>query len=278
MTTSTRAPRTDEPASAQLGTLAAQGATGALSTESGIVYLAAGHVVHVESAVTPDLGDLLTHSGALAPDGWWEAIDQAGRRCRVGRQLVDSGHLAAGALELCHLGALFDAAYFVLAHDGPALRFRPGAAHWLGAVRSVPVDTVLRESRRRRELLHRIWPEAAVDRAPLARMPGSEAADLPARRGRTLAQVDGVRTAAQIATALACRTFHTLVELRRLAAAGLVAPVAPLIPGPSSDPSPAPASAPATVSAEPGHAPRPTASDEPDTALLRRLLHALEAL
>lgn len=278
MTTSTRALRTDEPASAQLGTLAAQGATGALSTESGIVYLAAGHVVHVESAVTPDLGDLLTHSGALAPDGWWEAIDQAGRRCRVGRQLVDSGHLAAGALELCHLGALFDAAYFVLAHDGPALRFRPGAAHWLGAVRSVPVDTVLRESRRRRELLHRIWPEPAVDRAPLARMPGSDAADLPTRRGRTLAQVDGVRTAAQIATALACRTFHTLVELRRLAAAGLVAPVAPLIPGPSSDPPPAPASAPATVSAEPGPAPRPMASDEPDTALLRRLLHALEAL
>ncbi|MEU1104647.1 hypothetical protein ABZ408_27245 [Streptomyces tibetensis] len=272
MTTSTRAPRTDEPASALLSTLAAQGATGALSTESGIVYLATGHVVHVESAVTPDLGDLLTHSGALAPDGWWEAIDQAGRRCRVGRQLVDSGQLPVGALELCHLGALFDAAYFVLDHDGPALRFRPGAAHWLGAVRAVPVDTVLRESRRRRELLHRIWPEPAVDRAPLVRVPGPDADDLPARRGRTLAQVDGVRTAAQIATALACRTFHTLVELRRLAAAGLVAPVAPLVPAPAPTPAPAP------VSAEPGPPPRPTAPDEPDTALLRRLLHALEAL
>ncbi|MEU2747630.1 hypothetical protein ABZ613_15295 [Streptomyces collinus] len=276
MTPPTGTLRTGEPASARLGTLAEQGATGALSTETGIVYLAAGHVVHVESAVTPDLGDLLTHSGALAPDGWWEAIDQAGRRCRVGRQLVDSGHLAAGALELCHLGALFDAAYFVLAHDGPALRFRPGAAHWLGAVRSVPVDTVLRESRRRRELLHRIWPEPAVDRAPLARVPGPDAADLPVRRGRTLAQVDGVRTAAQIATALACRTFHTLVELRRLAAAGLVTPVAPLVSVPTS--APAPASAPATVSAEPGPSPRPAAPDEPDTALLRRLLHALEAL
>ncbi|MGW6646840.1 hypothetical protein C9J60_26450 [Streptomyces sp. A244] len=276
MTAPTGTLRTDEPASARLGTLAEQGATGALSTETGIVYLAAGHVVHVESAVTPDLGDLLTHSGALAPDGWWEAIDQAGRRCRVGRQLVDSGHLAAGALELCHLGALFDAAYFVLAHDGPALRFRPGAAHWLGAVRSVPVDTVLRESRRRRELLHRIWPEPAVDRAPLARVPGPDAADLPARRGRTLAEVDGVRTAAQIATVLACRTFHTLVELRRLAAAGLVTPVAPLVPAPTSAPAPAPASA--TVSAEPGPSPRPAAPDEPDTALLRRLLHALEAL
>ncbi|MGI5365441.1 hypothetical protein [Streptomyces iakyrus] len=278
MTAPTGTLRTDEPASARLGTLAEQGATGALSTETGIVYLAAGHVVHVESAVTPDLGDLLTHSGALAPDGWWEAIDQAGRRCRVGRQLVDSGHLAAGALELCHLGALFDAAYFVLAHDGPALRFRPGAAHWLGAVRSVPVDTVLRESRRRRELLHRIWPEPAVDRAPLARVPGPDAADLPARRGRTLAEVDGVRTAAQIATVLACRTFHTLVELRRLAAAGLVTPVAPLVPAPTSAPAPAPAPASATVSAEPGPSPRPAAPDEPDTALLRRLLHALEAL
>ncbi|MFI8893734.1 hypothetical protein [Streptomyces paradoxus] len=272
MTAPTGTLRTDEPASALLGTLAEQGATGALSTETGIVYLTAGHVVHVESAVTPDLGDLLTHSGALAPDGWWEAIDRAGRRCRVGRQLVDSGHLAAGALELCHLGALFDAAYFVLAHEGPALRFRPGATHWLGAVRSVPVDTVLRESRRRRELLHRIWPESSVDRAPLARVPGPDAADLPARRGRTLAQVDGVRTAAQIATALACRTFHTLVELRRLAAAGLVTPVAPLAPAPTSAP------APATVSAEPGPSPRPAAPDEPDTALLRRLLHALEAL
>ncbi|MET9395710.1 hypothetical protein ABZY20_35745 [Streptomyces sp. NPDC006624] len=271
--------RTDEPASVQLATLAAQRASGALSTESGIVYLAAGHVVHVESAVTPALGDLLTHSGALAADGWWAAIDQAGRRCRVGRQLVDDGHLAAGALELCHLGALFDAAYFVLAHDGPVLRFRPGVAHWLGAVRSVPVDTVLRESRRRRELLQRIWPEPAIDLVPLDRAPDSDSVELPARRGRILAQVDGVRTAAQIATALACRTFHTLVELRRLAAAGLVTPSAPAPTAPTVAPTPAPTPpVPATASAEPGPAALPMAVDEPETALLRRLLHALEAL
>ncbi|WP_369192917.1 hypothetical protein [Streptomyces djakartensis] len=282
--------RTGEPASVRLAGLAEQGASGALSTESGIFYLADGHVVHVESAVTPDLGDLLTHSGALDADGWWEAIDRAGRGCRVGRQLVDSGRLAAGALELCHLGALFDAAYFVLTHDGPALRFRPGVAHWLGSVRPVPVDTVLRESARRRELLQRIWPEPAIDRDPLVRVPG-HAADLPARRGRILAQVDGVRTAAQIATALACRTFHTLVELRRLAAAGLVVPAAaapvpappaappvPAGPVPLVPPSTTPTPAPAPASAAPGSAPLTVVPDEPDTALLRRLLHALEAL
>ncbi|GAA4789692.1 hypothetical protein [Streptomyces ziwulingensis] len=247
--------------SASLRALAAERATGALSGERGVFYLAAGSVVHVESACTPGLGALLTRSGTLAADGWWEAVDRDGVHHRVGRRLVDSGRVTAGALEVCHLGALFDAAYFALVHDTPAHRFRPGAAHWLGTVRSVSVDTVVRESRRRRDLLHRIWPDPAVDIAPLARAPGADPADLPARRGRTLAQVDGVRTAPDIAEALACRTYHTLVELRRLAADGLVT-TATRVPVP--DP----------------RTPDPcgTAWDDPDTALLRRLRAALEAL
>ncbi|GAA2273188.1 hypothetical protein GCM10010415_45370 [Streptomyces atrovirens] len=253
---------TGETAPELLGTLAADHATGALSTESGVFYLSAGHVVHVESAYSPDLGDLLTRSGAVAPAGWWDAVERAGARHRVGRQLVDSGRLTAGALELCHLGALFDAAYFALAHDGATLRFRPGVAHWLGAVRPVPVATVLGESRRRRDLLHRIWPDPAVDTAPLTRVPGTGRAELPPRRARTLDQVDGARTAAQIAAALAHRTFHTLVELRRLAAGGLVTPAPP------------PPATPVHAVPDAGGA----AWDEPDTALLRRLLDALEAL
>ncbi|MFV0132183.1 hypothetical protein ACLGIH_02775 [Streptomyces sp. HMX87] len=258
MTTTTWAAH--DTTSALLRALAAERATGALSGERGVFYLAAGRVVHVESALTPGLGALLTRSGAVAPDGWWEAVDRDGARHRVGRRLVDSGRLAAGALEVCHLGALFDAAYFALAHDTPAHRFRPGAGHWLGAVRSVPVETVVRESRRRRALLDGIWPDSAVDVAPLARTPGAGTADLPARRSRTLAQVDGVRTAADIAAALACRTYHTLVELRRLAAGGLVT-TAPREPAPP-----------------PPVDPCGTAWDDPDTALLRRLRDALEAL
>ncbi|MFH8977805.1 hypothetical protein [Streptomyces sp. NPDC017890] len=247
--------------SAALGALAAEEATGALSGERGIVYLSAGRVVHVESAFAPDLGALLTRSGALAPDGWWDAIDRGGTQARVGHRLVDSGRLAAGALEVCHLGALFDAAYFVLAHDARAHRFRPGAVHWLGTVRSVPVDVVVRESGRRRALLDRIWPDPDIDTVPLTRVPGAGAADLPVRRSRTLTQVDGVRTAAQIASALACRTYHILVELRRLAADGLVT---------AAPPAPEPL-APATQ-------PDGVVWDDPDTALLRRLRAALEAL
>ncbi|MFF8095195.1 hypothetical protein [Streptomyces sp. NPDC016675] len=250
-----------ETTSAALTALADEGATGALSGERGIVYLSAGRVVHVESAFAPDLGALLTRSGAVPPDGWWDAVDRGGTQHRVGRRLVDSGRLAAGALELCHLGALFDAAYFVLAQDTRAHRFRPGAAHWLGAVRSVPVDVLVRESGRRRALLDRIWPDPDIDTVPLTRLPDAGAAGLPARRGRTLTQVDGVRTAAEIASALACRTYHTLVELRRLAADGLVAAVPP---------------APEPLAPTPQ--PRGVVWDDPDTALLRRLRDALEAL
>ncbi|GAA2461000.1 hypothetical protein [Streptomyces glaucus] len=257
----TTAPGAHASLTATLRALGADRATGALSGERGVVYLADGRVVHVESALAPGLQTLLTRSGAVAPDGWWEAVDRAGAQHRVGRRLVDSGRLAAGALELCHLGALFDAAYFLLAHDGRPLRFRPGAVHWLGPVRPVPVDTVLRESRRRRDLLQRIWPDPGLDLAPLARVPAADPAGLPARRRRILACVDGVRTAADIAEALACRTYHTLVELRRLAAGGLVT-TAPRT----------------TAPAERTPDPRTATYDDLDTALLRRLKDALEAL
>jgi hypothetical protein len=247
---------------AALGALAAEGATGALTGERGVFYLTAGRVAHVESAHTPDLGVLLVRGGALTEDGWWAAIDRDGTRHRVARRLVDDGRLAVGALELCHLGALFDAAYFALAHDTRAHRFRPGAAHWLGVVRPVPVQTVLRESRRRRDLLHDIWPDPLVDVAPLARAAAAEPAALPARRGRVLVLVDGVRTAADIAVTLACRTYHTLVELRRLAADGLVTTAA-RVPAQATGSAPDPCGA---------------AWDDPDAALLRRLRDALEAL
>ncbi|NEC05532.1 transcriptional regulator, partial [Streptomyces sp. SID7909] len=56
--------------------------------------------------------------------------------------------------------------------------------------------------------------------------------------------------------------FHVLVDLRRLAAAGLVEPVAPAAPG----------------APDPGRIAFPEVTADPDVALLRRLRDALEAL
>ncbi|MER6013422.1 transcriptional regulator [Streptomyces bluensis] len=255
--------------------LAAERATGVLLRERGTLYLCEGQVVHAESPETPGLDVLLTTGGVLDAEGWREAVAQAGERRRVGRYLVDSGRVAEGALELCHTGALFDAAFFVLGPSSAPARFRYGDAHWLGEVRPVPVAALERETVRRRALLHRIWPDPATDSAPLIRADRRAEPPVPARQEAVLGQVDGVRTAADISRALGRPAFHTLVDLRRLAAAGIVttAPPAPRRHHPDRMPPARPPTHPDPVSAL--LAPSPA---DPDVALLRRLRDALEAL
>ncbi|MYW69116.1 transcriptional regulator [Streptomyces sp. SID8379] len=255
------APPAPPGVSPMLSRLADEQATGALIREHGTLYLADGRIVHAESPVTPGMDVLLTAGGALHADRWWEAVDRAGARHRVGRYLVEQGRLTDGALELCHLGALFDAAYFTLAPSSGPTRFRYGVSHWFGAVRPVPVAAVERETMRRRDLLQRIWPEPDTDTAPLTRAAPPDIR-VPPRRRRVLDLVDGERTASQIALALGRPAFHTLVDLRRLAAGGLVTTAPPAEP---------------VTAAPPEWLARATV-DDPDVALLRRLRNALEAL
>ncbi|MFJ2025329.1 winged helix-turn-helix domain-containing protein [Streptomyces sp. NPDC087897] len=249
--------------SPMLQRLAAERATGALMRDHGTLYLADGRVVHAESPATPGIDVLLTTGGTLRHEGWWDAVTQAGARRRVGRYLVDSGHVPGGALELCHLGALYDAAFFALAPTGTPARFRYGVAHWIGPVRPVPVAAVERETLRRREFLDRIWPDPACDGAPLRTTAYGSDAPAPARQRRVLELADGVRTASDIARELGRSAFHVLVDLRRLAAAGLVEAV-------RAQPLPA--------ASTPGRITLPEVTADPDVALLRRLRDALEAL
>ncbi|WP_306323663.1 MULTISPECIES: transcriptional regulator [unclassified Streptomyces] len=244
--------------SPMLTRLADERATGALIREHGTLYLEGGRVVHAESPATPGMDVLLTTGGAVQAEGWSEAVDRAGARQRVGRYLVEQGRIGHGALELCHLGALFDAAYFTLAPGSGPSRFRYGVSHWFGTVRPVPVAAVEREALRRRELLQRIWPEPDTDTAPLTRIVRHAGVSVPPRRRRVLDLVDGARTASQIALALGRPAFHTLVDLRRLAACGLVT------------------TAPAPVLPE--LVALAAAVEDPDVALLRRLRAGLEAL
>ncbi|MGW2324950.1 transcriptional regulator [Streptomyces sp. NPDC001700] len=265
--------------------LAAEKATGTFMRERGTLHLAGGHVIHAESPETPDLGLLLTAGGALSTEEWRQALAEAGPEQRVGRFLVDSGRFPEGALELCHLGALYDAAFFVLAPGGGPARFRSGAAHWMGAVRPVPVGAVQREASRRRELLREIWPEGEADTEPLVRTPRALDANVPSRQRAVLDHVDGVCTAADISRLLGRPAFHTLVDVRRLVAAGIVTPTrqAPTRQPPTRQP---PARQPPTrrPPRRPGPvaAPQPrtaaTSTTGPDISLLRRLRNALEGL
>ncbi|RDG36570.1 transcriptional regulator [Streptomyces corynorhini] len=241
--------------------LAGERATGALLRDHGTLYLTDGRVVHAESPAAPGIDVLLTRGGRLPREGWEEAVDRAGTRSEVGRFLVDSGRLHDGELEICHLGALFDAAFFALSPGSGPTRFRYGVAHWIGPVRPVSASSVERETVRRRELLDHVWPYAAVDTAPVvARKPAPGQA--VTRRQRVLLELaDGVRTPVAIAWALGRPAFHTLLDIRRLAAAGLVE--TPEEPAAASLPT-----LPAWVT---------SVSGDPDIALLRRLRDALEA-
>lgn len=244
--------------------LAAEHATGVLVREGGTLHLADGLVLHAESPRAPGMGALLTARGALSAEQWWAAAGAAGDPAGTARLLVDAGHLTAAGAEICHLQTLYDAAYFTLAPSSSPGRFHYGAAPRPGdALPGLPVAVVEREVLRRRALLHRLWPDPLPDSAPLVRTDPVAAPSVTARQAAVLALVDGVRTAPDIALALGRRAFPTLVEVRRLVAAGLLTTPPPLPP-----PAPAPAALPEAVPDD----------FDPHIALLKRVRDALEAL
>ncbi|MFD9719750.1 transcriptional regulator [Streptomyces sp. NPDC059076] len=243
-------------------------ATGVLIRDHGALYLVDGQVVHAEAAAAPGLDVITAASGRLRPDHWDDAIAAAGARCQVARQLIDSGAITAGELEICHLGTLFDAAFFTLATRSGATRFRYGVTHWLGPVRPVSPSAVERESMRRVRLLNSIWPHPEVDTAPVRRRPHRGRAISPHRRA-LLELADGVRTPPTIARELGRPAFNTLVEVRRLAAEGLIDATAG-VPGAGAHPS----SDDGTQQPEQAQAHEPPTA--PDSALLRRIREALE--
>ncbi|WP_225987149.1 transcriptional regulator [Streptomyces spectabilis] len=253
--------------------LAAEGATGALLRDTGTLYLTHGMVSHAESASAPGVDVLLVAGGRLPRAVWDEAAGRAGPRRQVGGHLVAEGHLTPGELEICLLTALYDAALFALAPGGGPTRFRRGVGHGIGTVRPVPADAVEREARRRRRLLDSAWPGPAIDTAPLVRrrVPPGGGASVPPRQRALLDLADGRRTPADLSRLLGRPVFHVLLEVRRLAVAGLIDPPRPPPPGPDVPDVP-PRDSPVA---------RPGAADgftSPDAALLRRVRDALEAL
>ncbi|WP_043475692.1 hypothetical protein [Streptomyces collinus] len=252
--------RTAGALSPMLRRLAEEQATGVLVREHGTLHLAEGRVVHAESPHAPGLDVLLTAHGTLAGAAWQQAAGRTGDAREAARRLLAAGLLPEGALELCHLDALYDAGYFALTPSSTPGRFRYDSGPRLGPLPSVPVVALERETLRRRLLLHRLWPDPTADDAPLVRTAPAASAPVTPRQRAVMDLVDGVRTAPRIARDLGRQAFHTLVDVRRLAAAGLVRP-AVAVPAPP----PGPPTPPLTVT-------------DPDIALLKRLRDALEAL
>jgi hypothetical protein len=194
----------------------------------GTVYLIEGQVTYAESAAAPGVGELLTASGRLAARTWQAALDAGTSRAQVGQILLDQGHLTQGELELCVLGATYDAAYFALSPASAPVDFLDGATHWLGQVVRVDPAAVTREARRRTRLLDEIYPHPQLDTAPVIPVPRPpvERVTLTAAQWELLVHADGQRTPADLAQLLGRAGYATIQELRRLAALGLIEPPA----------------------------------------------------
>ena len=169
----------------QTGTLVVGGHPG------GTVYLLEGAVVYAESPAAPGVGELLTASGRLAGRTWQAALDAGAPGARVGRLLLEQGHLTQGELELCVLGAIYDAALLRALPADRAGRIPAGATHWLGPVIRVDAAAVDREARRRARLLDEIFPHPRVRHR--AGQPGAPAAGRTGRADRGAVGAAGAR-------------------------------------------------------------------------------------
>jgi hypothetical protein len=206
----------------------AVGATGALrlvEPARGTVYLTAGRITYAECPSACGVHRLLTASGRLSTEDWRAALASGKAGGRVGEALIEQGLLAPVELEVAVLSALYGAAYFLL-DERSEVHLEVGARHPLGPVVALDLATVSAEVDRRHRALLEVWSDSTVDTAtvvPTRRLPGHRVA-LSALQWEIVANADRRRTPIDLARVLGRDTYALLLEVRRLASAGLVEP------------------------------------------------------
>lgn len=216
--------------------LARERSTGALRVgRAGTIFLDDGRVTYMECAQTPSAERLLAQRGRM-PEAALRRLQADGGCAR----LLAEGPLTRGELQFCVLGAVLDAAFFLLPVSGTRPKFRPGERHWLGAQWYFDVSGLLRECARRRAQLARTWPSAALDTAPVRPVPRPagrpQAVAVDPVQWEVVVRADGETTPLDLARRLGRSGYSVLLAVRRLAAAGLL--LVPEVPGTAGSPAP----------------------------------------
>src|SRR5690606_5616038 len=111
-----------------LSGLAKERATGALRIgRTGTVYLDDGRITYMTCTRVPGAERLLAAAGRV-PESALRRMQSDGGTDR----LLEEGRVTLGELQYCVLGAVLDAAFFLLPATGTRPKFRPGEGHWLG--------------------------------------------------------------------------------------------------------------------------------------------------
>ncbi|WP_433516325.1 hypothetical protein ACQP2T_12630 [Nonomuraea sp. CA-143628] len=210
------------PLDTLLAGLARERATGALRVgRAGTIFLSEGRVTYMECAQTPGVERLLAARGRL-PETALRRLQHDGGCAR----LLEEGPVTLGELQYCVLGAVLDAAFFLLPAGGSRPKFRPGEQHWLGGQWFFDVAGLMRECARRRAYLAQIWPSAQLDTAPVRPapcLPGS-GVTLDSVQWEVVTGAGAEATPLDLAKRIGRSGYSVLLAVRRMAAAGLLAP------------------------------------------------------
>ena len=204
------------------------GALRVIDAPGGSVYIVDGRIEYAECPVVSGVDRLLTASGRMPTDSWRAALAAGRTRLRVGDELVASGLITRLELETVVLLALYDAAHFLF-DAAVEVRFEPGVRHPLGVECRLDLADVGREVDRRKRSLIDAWPDASIDTAavvPARRLPNQFVA-LTALQWEVVANADRRRSPIDLARLLGRDTYTVMLEVRRMARAGLVEPGRP---------------------------------------------------
>jgi hypothetical protein len=190
----------------------------------GVVYLTGGEVSYIDTPAAPGLDVLVVRSGRVGEQDWLAAFTAGQVTHEVGNALVAHGLLGRRELEVFTLSAVFDASLCVLPMTSGSYHFRPGTRHWLGAIRPVGVDMLMREVARRQAMLDRLGGPALPQTAtavPVRRLQGGRVT-ITARQWEILMHANGQHSIRDLAWMLGRGVFAITVEIHRLITRGLL--------------------------------------------------------
>ncbi|NEA63627.1 hypothetical protein [Streptomyces sp. SID12488] len=216
-------------------------------TPGGTFHLRAGLVGAVETPGAPTTTTALLTSGRIGDEDWLAACAAQRDADLLGERLVADGLVGAAELEVVCTAAVFDAAFALslgapgkweLSDPEPALLARPG----------VEPRQLTDETTRRIALLIRLWgPPGELARVRPIPGVGVVEGPLSSRHEDILNQVNGRRTARDIAFALGRGLYAVMLDLIRMQALGFLRWETPTVPG--GRPSTAPRVTPGRTSA-----------------------------
>jgi hypothetical protein len=275
------------PLPGALADLAAAGFSGVLNVigaPGGTVHLTDGGITAIETPWSPSAEVILLRSGRMSEADWEIAFTAAAvARGDMRTELVSRGLLGAGELEALLRTTLADAMFALAAGFVDSCRTDASTLDdVLALVPAADAGWLVSEALRRMHVLAAfpdppLRPRERVIAVPGAVRPG---VILGGGRDELLALADGRRAARDLAFALGRNLYVTMLQLARMRAEGLIAPVARGMTSPSSDEGQAAAASPDLVPAglprrqkdRPVQPPRPgDLPSRPLPSVLRRL-------